>query len=302
MSVGLLIGTNFAYADPAAAAAPNWPLVQSGHAGDRVTTVQHLLRHDGASIDADGQFGPKTLSATKSFQSANGLDSDGIVGPMTWPKLTVDVDSGDANEAVKALQVLLKRHGGEVSVSGTYDTATGDAVAAFKEEHGVGGGSLVDDTTWQYLVGASPPVGDHSLPIDRDALPRSEYDDPHHDYPAIDLPTPTGTPALATVAGTVVLINDSSCGKGVNLTDAAGNRYTYCHFSAHSVSNGAQVAAGEQIGLTGNTGNSTGPHLHFAIRVPPSSTSVCPQNYLLAIYDGTEVPDPTTLPRSGCTY
>ncbi|HIW63223.1 MAG TPA: peptidoglycan DD-metalloendopeptidase family protein [Candidatus Stackebrandtia excrementipullorum] len=302
VAAGVLMGTGFAQADEATAAAPNWPLVQNGHVGDRVATVQYLLRHDGANIEADGQFGPLTKSAVESFQSDNGLGVDGIVGSESWPELAVDVDEGDENEAVKALQVLLNRHGGEVSVSGAYDAATGEAVEAFKAEHEAGTGTLVNDETWQFLVGTSPHVGDHSLPIDRDVLPRSEYDDPHHDYPAIDLPTQTGTPALAVVAGTVTIINDGSCGLGINLVDAAGNRYTYCHFSAHSVSNGAEVAAGEQVGLTGSTGHSSGPHLHFAIRVPPSSTSVCPQNWLLAIYDGNDVPDPTTLPTSGCTY
>lgn len=301
LTAGVLIGTSFAQAEPATAAAPDWPLVQTGHTGDRVTTVQHLLRHDGADIEADGDFGPLTKSAVEAFQSDNGLGSDGIVGPLTWPELTVDVDEGDENEAVKALQVLLNRHGGELSVSGTYDADTGEAVTAFKAEHEAGEGTLVNDETWQFLVGTSPAVGDHSLPLEHDALPRSEYGDPHHDYPAIDLPVPTGTPALATVDGTVSLINDGSCGLGVNIVDAAGNRHTYCHFSSQGVSNGDEVAAGEQIGLTGNTGNTSGPHLHFAIRLP-SNTSVCPQNWLLAVYDGNEPPDPSDLPTSGCTY
>lgn len=302
VAASVVVGNGVAQADPATTAAPAWPLVKEGHVGDRVTTVQYLLRHHGAGIDADGIFGPLTDGAVVSFQSSNNLGVDGIVGPETWPVLTVNVDQGDSNEAVKALQVLLKRHGGDVSVSGTYDAATADAVTDFKAEHDAGSGTLVNDGTWQYLVGTAPSAGGYTLPIDRSVLPRSEYDDPHHDYPAIDLPTPTGTPAVAVVSGTVTLVNDSSCGLGVNLVDADGNRYTYCHFSSHSVSNGAQVSVGEQIGRTGNTGNSTGPHLHFAIRVPPSSTSVCPQNWLLAIYDGSTPPNPSSLPTWGCTY
>lgn len=139
-----------------------------------------------------------------------------------------------------------------------------------------------------------------ALPLPRSALPRSEYDDPHHDYPAIDLPVGTGTPAYAVRAGTVVVIDDSSCGRGINLTGTDGAVYTYCHFSAWSVGNGASVVPGQQIGLTGNTGNSTGPHLHFGIRT--GSTRRCPQNFLLAVYDGATPPAASSLPTTGCFY
>lgn len=138
-----------------------------------------------------------------------------------------------------------------------------------------------------------------SLPLAHNALPRSEYDDPHHDYPAIDLPVPTGTPALAARAGTVVIIDDASCGRGINLTGTDGAVYTYCHFSAWSVSAGASVVPGQQIGLTGSTGNSTGPHLHFGIRT--GDIRRCPQNWLLAVYDGVAPPAATSLPTSGPT-
>ncbi|MEV4412022.1 peptidoglycan DD-metalloendopeptidase family protein [Catellatospora sp. NPDC049609] len=139
-----------------------------------------------------------------------------------------------------------------------------------------------------------------SMPLARSALPRSEYDDPHHDYPAIDLPVGTGTPAYAVRSGTVVIIDDASCGRGVNLTGADGAVYTYCHFSAWSVAGGATVVPGQQLGLTGNTGNSTGPHLHFGIRT--GSTRRCPQNFLLALYDGVTPPAATSLPTTGCFY
>ncbi|MBF9132474.1 M23 family metallopeptidase [Plantactinospora sp. S1510] len=138
------------------------------------------------------------------------------------------------------------------------------------------------------------------MPLPRTALPRSEYDDPHHDYAAIDLPVPTGTAAYAVRAGTVARVNDSSCGQGINLTGTDGAVYTYCHFSAWSVASGATVTAGQRIGSTGNTGNSTGPHLHFGIRT--SGTLRCPQNFLLALYDGVTPPAATSLPTSGCSY
>lgn len=71
-------------------------LAKSGYTrtGTQVKTVQRLLYAmgykgaDGKSLDADGIFGNNTEYAVKRFQNANGLTVDGIVGPVTWKKLT----------------------------------------------------------------------------------------------------------------------------------------------------------------------------------------------------------------------
>ncbi|RAW09207.1 hypothetical protein DPM12_22340 [Phytoactinopolyspora halophila] len=143
--------------------------------------------------------------------------------------------------------------------------------------------------------------GEWSLPVPDDFFPRSEYERTHHDYPAIDLRTPTGTSARAVRAGTVTRINDSSCGRGISLSGTDGATYNYCHLSSWSVSSGDSVTPGQQIGLTGNTGHSSGPHLHLQIRTPDGALR-CPQNLLLAIYDGVTPPDADQLPTSGCSH
>lgn len=153
---------------------------------------------------------------------------------------------------------------------------------------------------------AAAASGDHdttaqasyALPLPHDALPRSEYDDPHHDYPAIDLPVGIGTDAYAVTSGQAVVFSDSGCGNGVELTGDDGALYTYCHFDSHAIGSGP-VQSGQLLGATGNTGNSTGPHLHFQIKT--NGTLRCPQNMLLAIYDGQAPPAPTDLPTSGCS-
>jgi peptidoglycan hydrolase-like protein with peptidoglycan-binding domain len=66
---------------------PSWPNITDGMTGPSVQAAQYLLRSHGASITADGQFGPATLAATKSFQSAHSLGVDGQVGPQTWQML-----------------------------------------------------------------------------------------------------------------------------------------------------------------------------------------------------------------------
>jgi murein DD-endopeptidase MepM/ murein hydrolase activator NlpD len=188
-------------------------------------------------------------------------------------------------------------NGGRWVSLGTFDLAAGDYNVVGVSRWTNQPGYVVADAV---RITSSTGGSAFSLPLARSALPRSEYDDPHHDYPAIDLPVGTGTSAYAVRAGTVTIIDDSSCGRGINLTGGDGAIYTYCHFSSWSVGNGASVVPGQQIGLTGNTGNSTGPHLHFGIRT--GSTLRCPQNFLLALHDGATPPAATSLPTTGCFY
>jgi murein DD-endopeptidase MepM/ murein hydrolase activator NlpD len=53
------------------------------------------------------------------------------------------------------------------------------------------------------------------------------------------------------------------------------------------------VTGGQQLGLTGNSGNSQGAHLHFQIKTP---TLRCPQQFLLALHDGSPPPAPSRWP------
>jgi murein DD-endopeptidase MepM/ murein hydrolase activator NlpD len=197
----------------------------------------------------------------------------------------------------RSVVVDQRGNGGRWVSLGTFDLAAGDYNVVGVSRWTNQPGYVVADAV---RITSSTGGAAFSLPLARSALPRSEYDDPHHDYPAIDLPVGTGTSAYAVRAGTVAVIDDSSCGRGINLTGGDGAVYTYCHFSSWSVGNGASVVPGQQIGLTGNTGNSTGPHLHFGIRT--GSTRRCPQNFLLALYDGATPPAAASLPTTGCFY
>lgn len=139
----------------------------------------------------------------------------------------------------------------------------------------------------------------YSLPVDQGLLDRDAYNQPHHDYPAIDLPVDTGTQVVAVNGGTASKVDDSSCGYGVVIEADDGGRYSYCHFESPAVAEG-RVEAGQHIGNSGNTGQSTGPHLHVQIKLS-DGTLVCPQNLLLAIYDGAAAPPLSELPTSGCS-
>jgi murein DD-endopeptidase MepM/ murein hydrolase activator NlpD len=86
-------------------------------------------------------------------------------------------------------------------------------------------------------------------------------------HTGVDFAVSPGTPLLAVGNATVVSAGwDGAYGKEVVLRLADGRFAQYAHMSSLAVSAGQQVSAGQRIGLSGSTGNSTGPHLHFEIR------------------------------------
>ncbi|MDT9695617.1 M23 family metallopeptidase [Streptomyces sp. P17] len=99
-----------------------------------------------------------------------------------------------------------------------------------------------------------------------------------------DFAVPIGTPVRAVGAGRVVRV---SCGGpfGIQIVlEHAGGYYTqYAHLAAVAVDQGERVDAGQWIGQSGTTGNSTGPHLHLEVRVTPETGSaVDPSAWLAA--------------------
>lgn len=91
-----------------------------------------------------------------------------------------------------------------------------------------------------------------------------------------DIACPIGTPVYAAAGGTVIHINDQADTYGNHIMIAHGNEvYTlYAHCSELLVSVGDEVVQGQQIAWSGNTGNTTGPHLHFEVRVGGSQYRV----------------------------
>jgi murein DD-endopeptidase MepM/ murein hydrolase activator NlpD len=90
-----------------------------------------------------------------------------------------------------------------------------------------------------------------------------------HFHTGIDLVEPFGSPVLAADDGVVVLVGGDTTGYGnyVVLAHAGGLDTLYGHLSATLVKAGQTVSQGQTIGLEGSTGNSTGPHLHFELRI-----------------------------------
>ncbi|MFE4455550.1 peptidoglycan DD-metalloendopeptidase family protein [Streptomyces sp. NPDC056796] len=97
-----------------------------------------------------------------------------------------------------------------------------------------------------------------------------------------DFQAASGTSVRSIGAGTVVSAGWSgSYGNEVVIQHSDGMYSQYAHLSSLGVSAGQTVSGGQQIGLSGSTGNSTGPHLHFEVRTGPSyGSDVDPIAYL----------------------
>ncbi|MEV7524412.1 LysM peptidoglycan-binding domain-containing M23 family metallopeptidase [Streptomyces sp. NPDC091371] len=101
-------------------------------------------------------------------------------------------------------------------------------------------------------------------------------------HTGVDFIASSGTTVRSVGAGTVVSAGwAGSYGNEVVIRHADGTYSQYAHLSSLSVSSGQSVTGGQTIGLSGSTGNSTGPHLHFEIRTGPSyGSDIDPLSYL----------------------
>ena len=109
----------------------------------------------------------------------------------------------------------------------------------------------------------------------------------HH---GVDLAAPHGTPVYATADGLVGMAQwYSSYGNYVQIEHGGSLQTRYAHLSSYTVQPGDMVQKGDLIGYVGSTGRSTGPHLHYEVRV--EGQPVNPVPYMLA--DAVPVADAT---------
>jgi murein DD-endopeptidase MepM/ murein hydrolase activator NlpD len=91
-----------------------------------------------------------------------------------------------------------------------------------------------------------------------------------HGHNGVDFGGPTGTSIKAAAGGTVTVARNGGYNGGygsyVVISHPNGTQTLYAHMSSVGVSVGQNVGQGDYIGAIGNTGKSTGPHLHFEVR------------------------------------
>jgi len=97
-------------------------------------------------------------------------------------------------------------------------------------------------------------------------------------HAGVDFGAPSGTPIVAAAAGTVVSAGwQGGYGNAVIIDHGGGEATLYGHQSRLAVSSGGSVRRGQIIGYVGSTGMSTGPHLHFELRINGVPTDPMPR-------------------------
>jgi murein DD-endopeptidase MepM/ murein hydrolase activator NlpD len=135
-----------------------------------------------------------------------------------------------------------------------------DAAAALA---GGGGGRF----TWPIAFAGHPPMTQRFGCTDVPGEPYSPDCATHRIHTGIDLGVHTGTPVYAAAGGVAhVFRSDTGYGNHVLVAHGGGWFTLYAHLSQSTVREGEAVRRGDPVGLSGSTGFSTGPHLHFEIR------------------------------------
>ncbi|MEA2431464.1 MAG: hypothetical protein QOF65_1849 [Thermoleophilaceae bacterium] len=238
----------------------------------------------------DGIAGPGTKRAVRAFQRSRHLTVDGVAGPRTRRALgrrgspllgSRTMVTGDRGWDVAALQFLLRRRGfSPGTIDGGYGAFTATTVRRYQSAAGLTADGKAGRATVRALRhGVRRPTSSGSTGTPSGAVrflhPLNVPAGDGFGYPGgrrhdgIDFPAPTGTPVGAAGVGTVVSAGWNSGGYGnlVIVQHRLGYQTYYAHLSRFAVSSGSRVAGGVRIGYVGSTGHSTGPHLHFEVRL-----------------------------------
>jgi Peptidase family M23/Putative peptidoglycan binding domain len=265
LPAALLAGLALALPGPAAAGTPGSADVAALQAG-----LSDLgLYKD----DVDGFAGPLTFAALRKLPGAStplAADTRAALGDFGSHSLgSRPILAGCSGWDVAALQFLLAWHG---FPSGTMDGMFGDrttaALVRFQRWAGIDPIGIAGPQT---LAALREPVPTSPIRLARPIFspstdgfgPRGSRFHTGTDYPAV-----TGAPVLAAGDGTVVSAGGiAGYGNLVVLAHGSGVTSWYAHLSRILVSTGQRVARGTTVGLVGATGDASGPHLHFEVRV-----------------------------------
>lgn len=251
-----------------------------GAGSSRIAALQVALTKRGLYAGTiDGVAGPSTAAAVRRFQRRARLPVDGVVGAQTRAALgrygrhtlgsrplQVDAFGWDVAE----LQFLLAWHGFPSGVfDGRFGARTARALRRFQRFAGLSADAVAGPTTVAALRGPRPgsPIS-FAWPL---VAPLGDLFGPRGTrfHAGIDLVAAAGKPVAAAASGRVAWAGYRAGGWGLLVTIAheAGVRTMYAHLSKVDVHIGQQVEVGTRVGRVGSTGDATGPHLHFEVRL-----------------------------------
>ena len=254
-------------------------LAPAAAATSGTAALQVALRARGLYAGSvDGLRGPATAGAIRAFQARAGLAVDGVAGPVTrrrlgWrgrPSLGRRVlTAGRRGWDVAALQFLLGRQGFPSGpVDGDLGVRTHAALRRFQAWAGLSADGLAGPATLAALRRAPPTTPLRFLaPV---AAPIGDGFGPRGDFfhSGVDYTAGWGVPVTAAGYGCVSTVTwDSGYGNLVVIEHRFGVTSWYAHLNTIAVHPGECVVGGDRVGSVGSTGRSTGPHLHFELRV-----------------------------------
>lgn len=246
-----------------------------------IAALQVGLRQKGLYAGTvDGVLGGGTVVAVRRFQRRAGLTADGVPGPQTKNALgrygrrsplgNRTLVAGMRGWDVAAFQFALAWHGfPSGNLDGHFGASTERALRKYQRWAGLrpdrGAGAAVFAALKSPLpvcpIRLSSPV----------AGPYTDLFGPRGSrfHTGIDYPARSGTPVVSAASGRVTFAGWSvgGWGKLVTIAHAGRARTLYAHLSQVAVQVGQRVEAGQRIGRVGASGQATGPHLHFEVRL-----------------------------------
>ena len=247
---------------------------EAAPAGGQPTVVTYTIQPGDTIWDLASRYG----TTVDSIINSNRLPSSGRIGPgqtikiPTAPGLVVTVQSG------QTLWDLARKYGLRVDDIAKANNLDASAALAVGTELFLPGAKAASDPVRLASLGTSrsssttSPQPSRSLtgflwpvrgPVTSPFGPRNGGF-----HTGIDIAVPYGTPVHAARAGTVIQAGwDSGYGYAVIISHGGGVTTLYAHNSRLLVKVGQEVSQGEIISYSGSSGNSTGPHVHFEIRL-----------------------------------
>jgi peptidoglycan hydrolase-like protein with peptidoglycan-binding domain len=245
-----------------------------------IAALQVGLRAHGLYKGAiDGIAGPRTTTAVRRLQQRAKIVVDGVAGPRTRRALgrfgrhpfgSRTLHKGVKGWDVAALQFKLAWHGfASGAFDGDFGPRTKRALKRFQLWAGLPVDGVAGAATLRALHRApAAPALQLAWPLQNPVL--GDRFGPRGDkfHTGIDIRARKGTPVYAARAGKVVF-SGWAPGYGflVVVSHGRGERTWYGHLSRIDVRKGVWVDGGVRVGLVGATGDATGPHLHFEVRV-----------------------------------
>jgi murein DD-endopeptidase MepM/ murein hydrolase activator NlpD len=246
-----------------------------------IAALQVGLRQKGLYAgNVDGVLSASTANAVRRLQRRAGIAVDGVPGPQTKAALgryglrsplgRRPLAVGMRGWDVAALQFALAWHGfPSGNIDGTFGGSTERALRKFQVWAGLPADGRAGAAVFAALRRAPTTC---PLPLSAPvAVPFTDTYGPrgHRFHTGIEFPAAAGVPVTAAAPGRVTFAGWSSGGWGnlVVIAHTDGVRTMYAHLSRVAVRVGQRVGVGARVGRVGSSGNSTGPHLHFEVRV-----------------------------------